>query len=197
MPIQSLSPAQPAFIARLFPVFKKIFIGLVLIVAVLAVVIALQPAEFRITRSITIAAPPATVFSLINDFHQWNQWSPWEKMDPEMKKTYEGTAAGAGAIYTWSGNDKVGKGNMTLTESKPNDLILIRLEFIEPMEAVSGTEFTLKPEGDGTHVNWTMTGQNNFIGKAFHLFMDVDKMVGSDFEKGLADLKKSAEATAK
>lgn len=176
--------------------FKKILLGLVLLIAILAVVIALQPADFRITRSATIAAAPDKVFPLINDFHQWNQWSPWEKMDPDMQKTFEGPAAGPGSIYRWAGNDKVGQGVMTLNESKPNELIRIRLEFIKPMEAVSDIEFILKPEGEGTHVTWTMTGQNNFISKAFHLFFNVDKMVGSDFEKGLADLQKAATGVA-
>ncbi len=173
--------------------FKKILLGLLLIVMILAVVIALQPTDFKITRSITINAPPATVFPLVNDFHQWAQWSPWEKMDPAMQKTFEGPESGVGAVYRWEGNSDVGVGSMTITESKPLELLLIRLEFTRPMESVAQTEFTFKPDGDGTAITWTMTGNNNFMGKAFSLFMNMDKMIGTDFEQGLTELRKVAE----
>jgi uncharacterized protein YndB with AHSA1/START domain len=173
---------------------KKILIGLVVILGVLAIVIALQPTDFRITRTATIAAPPATIFAQVNDFHQWDAWSPWAKLDPAMKTTFDGPAEGPGALYTWSGNNDVGEGRMTIAESHPSDLVRIKLEFLKPFAATNTTEFTFKPEGGQTLVTWTMTGTNNFPAKAFGLFMNMDKMVGGDFEKGLAQLKAVAEA---
>ena len=173
--------------------FKKILIGLILIVAILAGVIAMQPGEFNISRSAKMAAPPAAPFEQVNDFHKWQAWSPWDKIDPAMKRTYEGPESGVGAIYRWAGNSEVGEGNMTITESKPNDLIKIKLVFIKPMEGVSDTEFTFKPEGNDTVVTWNMAGKNNFVGKAFCLFMGMDKMIGEKFEEGLAEMKKIVE----
>jgi hypothetical protein len=179
---------------------KKILIGLGVLVVVFiafAAVVALQPADFRIVRAATISAPPEVVFAQVNDFHKWQAWSPWAKLDPAAKNTFEGPSAGTGAIFSWAGNDKVGEGRMTLTESHPNDLIRIKLEFVKPFEATNTTEFTFKPEGNQTEVTWSMSGRNNFIGKAFCLLMNMDKTVGGDFEKGLADMKAIAEAEAK
>jgi uncharacterized protein YndB with AHSA1/START domain len=173
---------------------KKILLGLVAVLVVLAAVIAMQPADFAITRSTTIDAPPATVFGQVNDFHKWEAWSPWAKMDPEMKTTYEGPAAGTGAMYSWVGNSKVGEGKMTIVESRPDELVKIRLEFLKPFAATNDTEFAFKPDGTGTHVTWTMSGKNGFVSKAFSLCMDMDKMVGGDFEKGLAQMKSASEA---
>ncbi|HYI92049.1 MAG TPA: SRPBCC family protein [Bryobacteraceae bacterium] len=172
---------------------KKILLALIAILALLAVVIAMRPAHFRIVRSTTVAAPMSTVFPLINDFHRWNTWSPWAKLDPTMKKSIEGPSAGVGSIYTWSGNNDVGEGRMTILESDPDQRVRIRLEFIKPFAATNLTELTLRPEGSGTLVNWEMTGENNFMSKAFDLFMNMDKTVGADFEKGLAQLRTVAE----
>jgi hypothetical protein len=173
---------------------KKILIGVVAIVVALAVIIAVQPSHYRVERSATISAPAPTVFAQVNDFHNWQAWSPWAKLDPSMKQTFDGAAAGTGAIYTWAGNSEVGEGRMTMTESHPSDLIRIKLEFLKPFAATSNTEFTFKPEGNQTAVTWTMSGENNFIAKGFHLFMNMDKMIGGDFEKGLAQMKSVAEA---
>lgn len=176
---------------------KKILIVVVVLLVVLVAVIATRPAEFTVTRSAKIAAAPAVVFPLVNDFHAWADWSPWDSMDPGMKKTYSGAAAGAGATYEWSGNDKVGMGRMTILESKPDERVNIRLEFIKPFAATSETSFDLKPEGaNGTDVTWSMTGHNNFMAKAMSLFMNMDKMIGPDFEKGLAAMKSKAEKAA-
>ena len=172
----------------------KILIGLVAVLAILAGVIVMQPAEYTVVRSATINAPPPVVFALINDFHQWEQWSPWAKLDPNMKTTYSGPTSGPGAAYHWIGNDDVGEGRMTIKDSTPSDKVNIDLEFIKPFESRSLTAFALRPEGSGTNVSWTMTGQNNFMSKAMTLFMSMDKMVGNDFEKGLAQLKAVAEA---
>ena len=176
---------------------RKILIALAVIVIVLVILIALQPATFRITRSTVITAPVAKVFEQVNDLHKWDGWSPWAKLDPNMKTTHEGAPAGTGAIYSWAGNSDVGEGRMTLTESQPNELVRIKLEFIKPFAATNTTEFVFKPEADKTMVTWSMFGTNNFMAKAFGLFMNMDKMVGGDFEKGLAQLKSVAETTGK
>jgi len=173
---------------------ETILIVLAAIVVVFVAVVALQPAEFRIVRSRTISAPPPDVFAQVNDFHNWTAWSPWEKLDPALKRTHEGAPAGTGAIYSWVGNKKVGEGRMTLTESHPSDLIRIKLEFLKPFKATNTAEFTFKPEGNQTVVTWSMTGRKNFLLKGFGLFMNMDKMIGGDFEKGLANMKAVVEA---
>ena len=176
---------------------KKILLGivvmLVVLIAVCLVLVMMQPAHYQVERSATINAPAPTVFALVNDFHKWDSWSPWAKMDPAMKQTFEGASAGTGAMYSWAGNSQVGEGRMTIIESRPSDLIRIKLEFIKPFAATNVTDFTFTPSGNSTNVKWTMSGENNFIGKAFSLFMNMDKMIGADFEKGLAQMKTVAE----
>jgi len=176
---------------------KKILIVIALVIAVLAIIIALQPAEFRVERSATISAPPPAVFAQVNDFHKWEAWNPWGKIDPTMKQTYEGAPTGTSAIYTWAGNKEVGEGRMTITESRPNDLIRVKLEFYKPFTATNTAEFTFKPEGNQTLVTWSMFGDKNFMAKAIHLFMNMDKMIGGQFEKGLADMRSVVEGAAK
>jgi uncharacterized protein YndB with AHSA1/START domain len=178
----------------MFSPLVLILLALAGIVAVFLVVAAMQPAEFRVVRSATISAPPETVFAQVNDFHKWDGWSPWAKLDPAVVNTYEGPPAGAGAGFHWRGNKQVGEGHMTITESHPSDLIKIRLEFIRPFAATNSVEYTFKPEGSRTIVTWSMLGQRNFVLKAFGLFMNMDKMLGGEFEKGLANLKAQAEA---
>lgn len=168
---------------------KKIFLGLAGLLVVFLVIVAMQPSEFKITRAATMTAPPPAVFSLVNDFHRWEAWSPWAKLDPEMKQTYAGPPVGTGSVYSWAGNKQVGEGRMTLLESRASDLIRIQLEFLKPFAAVNLTEFAFQPSGNGTTVTWNMVGTNNFIAKAACLFMNMDKMVGGDFEKGLAQMK--------
>jgi len=174
----------------------KILIALAVIVVVFVVIVALQPSEFSVVRSATISAPAPALFAQVNDFHKWEAWNPWGKLDPTMKQAYEGAPAGTGAIYTWSGNNEVGEGRMTITESRPSDLIRIKLEFFKPFAATNTAEFTFKPEGNQTAVTWSMTGNNNFMAKAVHLFMNMDKMVGGQFEKGLAQMGSVVEAAA-
>ncbi|MEA2712036.1 MAG: hypothetical protein QOF78_4637 [Phycisphaerales bacterium] len=174
----------------------KILIGVAVILVIFAIVVATRPGGFRIVRSAVISAPPPAVFEQVNDFHKWAAWSPWEHKDPAMKRTFEGPAAGTGANYKWVGNREVGEGGMTITESRPSDLIRIRLDFLKPFASTNTAEFTFKPQGDQTAVTWTMTGSNdNFICKAFCLFMNMDKMVGGDFEKGLAAMKSVVESS--
>jgi uncharacterized protein YndB with AHSA1/START domain len=176
-----------------------ILIALAIIVAGLIVVVAKQPADFRITRSATIPAPPLVVFDEVNDFHRWAAWSPWARMDPTAKNTFEGTPAGVGSTFSWVGNAKVGEGKMTLLESRPSQLIRIRLDFLKPMKATNIAEFTFNPAGGGTLVTWTMTGTNNFMGKAFGLLVNCDKMIGGQFEEGLRNLSEvtATETTTK
>jgi len=172
----------------------NVLIGLVVLVVLVVAVVAFQPSEFRVTRTATIAAPAPAVFAQVNDFHNWPAWNPWGKIDPKMTHRYEGAPSGVGAIYSWAGNHEVGEGRMTLTDSRPSDLIRIKLEFMKPFAATSVAEFSFKPQGDQTAVTWSMTGKNNFMAKAIHLVMNMDKMIGGQFEKGLADMKSIVEA---
>ncbi|HEX2854041.1 MAG TPA: SRPBCC family protein [Opitutaceae bacterium] len=174
---------------------KKILIGLVALVAVFLIVAAFQPDDYRVSRSASITAEPSVVFARVNDLKKWDAWSPWEKLDPAMKKTYEGPAAGTGASYTWAGNSKVGEGRCTITESRPNEIIRTRLDFKKPFESTCTADFTFKQTGRQTEITWTMQGKNNFIGKAMCLVMNMDKMVGGQFEEGLASLKKISESS--
>ena len=176
---------------------KTILVALAVIIVVLVVIVALQPSDFRVARSTTISAPPPAVFAQVNDFHKWEAWNPWGKIDPAMKQTYEGALSGPGAIYTWSGNNEVGEGRMTITDSRPSDLIRDKLEFFKPFAGTNTAEFAFKPEGNQTLVTWSMFGEKNFIAKAVHLVMNMDKMIGGQFEKGLADMKSAVEAPAK
>lgn len=176
---------------------KKILIALVAIVVVFLVVVAMQPSDFRVARTATISAPAPAVFAQVNDFHNWEAWSPWAKLDPAAQNSFEGPSAGRGAIFRWAGNREVGEGSMTITESRPSDLIRIKLEFLKPFEATNTAEFTFKPDGDQTAVTWSMAGKNNFISKAICLFMNMDKMVGGKFEEGLAQMKSVVEAAPK
>ena len=168
-----------------------LYIGLALaaIVVVLVAVVAMQPSEFRIVRSAAVSAPAAAVFAQVNDFHNWHAWDPWGKLDPASKNTFAGAAAGEGAIFTWAGNNKVGEGTMTLMESRPSERIRIKLEFRRPFKATNTAEFTFRPEGNQTVVEWSMSGRKDFMAKAFGLVMNMDKMVGGEFEKGLAQMK--------
>ena len=174
----------------------NIVVVLIVVLAALAGFIATRPGAFRISRSRTVAAPPQVVHPYVNDFHKWPEWSPWEKLDPDLKREFSGPPSGPGATYYWVGNDKVGEGRMTITDSRPPQSVTLRLEFIRPWTATNTTEFDFAPSGAGTNVTWTMTGHRNFMAKAFGLFMDMEKMVGPDFEKGLANLDAATAAAA-
>jgi hypothetical protein len=172
----------------------NILIAVGVVVALFLIFVATRPADFRVTRSISIAAPAGAVFTQVNDLHNWDAWSPWAKLDPAAKRTFEGAAAGEGAVFKWSGNKKIGEGSMTILESRPVDLVRIRLEFLKPYKATNLVEFTFRPDSNHTAVNWSMSGKKNFFFKAFCLFVNMDKMIGGDFERGLASLKILAEA---
>ncbi|MFN7935867.1 MAG: SRPBCC family protein [Bryobacteraceae bacterium] len=172
---------------------KKILVGLGGVLVVLVAVVAMQPAQFEVTRKARVNAPPEKVFGMVNDFHKWAAWSPWEKLDPAMKRSFSGAEAGNGAVYGWVGNSDVGEGRMTITESTPSQLVRIKLDFIKPFEASNKTEFRFTPVENQTEVEWRMTGENNFISKAFCLVMGgMDKMIGPDFEKGLQQMQAAA-----
>lgn len=171
----------------------KILIGLAILAAVLVVIVAMQPSDFRVARTATISVPAAVVFAEVNNLPKWQAWSPFVKLDPDMKVTYSGPESGVGAISSWDG-PKAGAGSMTIVESRPDELIKFRLDFTKPFPGTSPAEFVFVSKGDATEVTWEMTGKNNFICKAMGLIMSPDKMLGGEFEKGLADLKKISES---
>ncbi|MDX8453672.1 SRPBCC family protein [Mesorhizobium sp. VK9D] len=170
-----------------------IVIILVVIVAAVLIYAATRPNEFVVTRSASIRAPAETIFPLINDFRRWPEWSPFEKLDPEMKRTLSGAESGKGAAYAWEGNSKAGKGCMEITGSAPSSLVSLKLDFEKPFRANNSVDFSLSPSGDGTTVTWTMRGARPFIAKLMGLFMNFDTLIGKDFEAGLANLKRATE----
>jgi len=176
---------------------KKILLGAAVVLVALCGIIAMQPSTYSVQRTATFKAAPDITFALVNDFHRWGEWSPWDKLDPNQKTTFEGAATGVGAKYGWSGNDQVGEGRMTIEESKVNELVRIKLEFIRPWASTSPTTFTFAPAPEGVSVTWKMDGTNDFMGKAFSLFMNMDAMLGRDFDSGLAAMGKIAEAETK
>lgn len=151
---------------------------------------------YEVTRTAIIPAPAEEIFPLVNNFHEWTRWSPWESVDPSMQRSYTGPDSGVGARYAWNGNRKAGSGTMEIVESSQPNTIRIRLEFTKPFKTVNPTTFTFARAANGTQVTWSMTGENKGIGKVFALFMNMDKMVGGDFEKGLASLAAAAQRPA-
>jgi hypothetical protein len=168
----------------------NILIGLVVVIAVFLIIVALRPVDFRVERSATISAPAALLFEQVNDHHKFAVWNPFLKLDPNVKNTYSGPDSGIGAVCSWEGNSKIGAGSATIIESKPGELVRQRMDWKRPMEGTSTVEFTFKNVGDKTVVTWAMYGKNNFMGKLVSLFMDCEKMVGPQFEQGLAELGK-------
>ena len=173
--------------------FKIIIAIMILLVVTLLLYAATKPDTFRVQRTAGINAPPDNVFALINDLHAWASWSPWEKKDPAMKKTHSGTSQGKGAALDWDGNKDVGTGRMEVIESMPPSKIRIKLDFFKPFEAHNTAEFTLIAKGESTEVTWAMYGTQSFMMKVMDIVMNMDKMVGKDFETGLANLKTLAE----
>lgn len=172
---------------------KKTAIAVVVLIAGILIFAATKPDTFRVQRAAGIKAPPEKVFALINDFKRWDAWSPWEKKDPAMKRTFGAATSGKGAVYAWEGNKDVGQGRMEIAESVPPSMIRIKLDFAEPFEAHNLVEFTLEARGDATNVTWSMQGDTPYFAKVIHVFINMDSMVGKDFEAGLASLKAIAE----
>lgn len=191
-PSTTAAPPPPA-VRKVGKVVLYLLGGLAAAIVVFAVVVALQPEDFRLARSTKISASRNVTFAQVDDFHNWEHWSPWAKLDPQMKVTFGGPERGTGATYAWEGNDQVGAGKMTILESKPGELVRIQLEFLRPFAATNTTDFTFDTVGDQTEVHWVMTGKNDFMGKAMGLLLNIDELVGKDFEKGLASLKATAE----
>jgi hypothetical protein len=169
----------------------------VVVLALIAVVLALaasKPSEFAVQRTTRIVAPPERIFPHIADFRRWEAWSPWEKMDPAMRKTYGGAPAGLGSVYEWEGNSKVGKGRMEMIDVAAPSSATVKLDFLKPFEAHNTARFTLVPAGAGTDVTWSMSGPSPFVTKVMGVFMNMDQLVGKDFERGLASLKTVSES---
>ncbi len=173
---------------------NNVLIVLLVLVVGLVAFIATRPGQFHVERSTTVAAAPEAVFAQVEDLHRWAAWSPWEKLDPQMKKDFSGAPAGVGSVYHWVGNDKVGEGRMTITETQPGRRLRILLEFIKPFASTNTSTFTFAPEGSGTRVTWAMDGSASFMVKAMGILMPMDRTVGPDFERGLASLKGLAES---
>lgn len=177
--------------------FRILLIAIPIIVVLFLIIVAMQPSSYRVARSLAMSAPPEAVFPHISDLKKWEKWNPWGKADPNMKLTYGTSTSGVGANYSWAGNREVGEGRLTVAESRPNEFIKYKMDFFKPMTGTAEADFTLKPQGKQTEVTWTVTGEKNFMSKAFCLFMSMDKMLGAKFERALADLKGITEATAK
>jgi carbon monoxide dehydrogenase subunit G len=173
--------------------FKIIAIVIVVLIAAVLIYAATRPDTLRVQRSTSIKAPPEKIFPLINDFHSWGAWSPYEKKDPAMKRTMTGAANGKGAVYEWEGDKNVGKGRMEIAESSPPSKVTLKLDFVKPFEAHNIVDFTLEPKGDSTNVTWAMHGPSPYISKIIGIFLNMDSMIGKDFETGLANLKTVAE----
>jgi hypothetical protein len=173
--------------------FKFIAVALVVIIAGVLVAAATRPDSFRIERAIRVSAPAEKIFRHVNDFHQWGVWSPWEKLDPDMKRSFAGPPAGNGAVYEWQGNGKVGQGRMEITAATEPGRIVIKLDFLKPIEAHNRAIFNFQPVGDDTEVVWAMEGSSPYLSKLMGLFFNMDKLIGNDFEKGLANLKAASE----
>ena len=177
----------------MFEIIAIVAVVLAIAVAVVLILAATKPDTFSVRRAATVRAPPERIFPLINDFHQWGSWSPWEHKDPAMKRTYSGADSGKGAVYAWDGNKNVGSGRMEILEASLPSKIVIKLDFFAPFEAHNTAEFTMLPQGDATNLTWVMHGPLVFMAKVMHVFINMDKMIGKDFEAGLANLKKLTE----
>jgi hypothetical protein len=173
-----------------------ILVAIAVVLATAIGIVAMQPSAFAVTRTATFSAPPAAVFAQVDDFHCWQAWSPWAKIDPACVNTFSGPAAGVGASFSWNGNKKVGAGRMTISASNKHELVRIDLQFTRPFRARNVAEFTFTQAGNQTIISWTMNGRNGLIGKAFAMFVDCDKMIGGDFEKGLAAMKSVVETSS-
>jgi uncharacterized protein YndB with AHSA1/START domain len=177
----------------MFEVIAIIAVVLAVAIAVVLILAATKPDIFTVQRAATMKAPPEKIFALISDFHRWGTWSPWEGKDPAMRRSYGGTESGKGAVYAWEGNKNVGSGRMEILEASIPSKIVIKLDFLAPFEAHNTAEFTMLPQDDATSLNWRMYGPSPFMHKVMQVFINMDRMIGKDFEAGLANLKKFTE----
>ena len=177
----------------MFQIIAIVAVVLAIAIAVVLVLAATKPDRFSVQRATMVKAPPEMIFPLINDFHLWGGWSPYEHKDPAMKRTYSGAASGRGAVYAWDGNKNVGSGRMEILDASTPSKIVIKLDFFTPFEGHNTAEFTMLPQGDATSLTWLMHGPAPFMSRLMQVFMNIDNMVGKDFEVGLASLKKLTE----
>jgi len=177
----------------MFEIIAIIAVVLAIAIAIVLILAATKPDTFRVQRATTVKAPPEKIFPLINDFHQWGTWSPYENKDPAMKRSYSGAESGKGAVYAWDGNNNVGSGRMEILETAVHSKIRVKLDFFKPFEGHNTAEFTMLPQGDGTRLTWRMHGPAPFMSKLMQVFMNLDHMIGKDFEVGLASLKQLTE----
>jgi hypothetical protein len=178
----------------MFEIIAIIAVVLAIAIAIVLILAATKPDTFSVQRAIAVSAPAEKIFPLINDFHQWGSWSPYENKDPAMKRSFSGPASGKGAVYGWEGNKNVGSGRMEILGSSAPSKIVIKLDFFAPFEGHNTAEFTMLPQGDATTVTWLMHGPAPFMNKMMQVFMNLDRMIGKDFEAGLANLKRITEA---
>ena len=177
----------------MFETLVIITVVLAIVIAAVLVLAATKPDTFRVERAAMLSAPADKIYPLIADFHQWLSWSPWEGCDPQLKRTYSGAERGKGAVYAWDGNKNVGSGRMEILEASSPSKIVIKLDFLKPFEAHNVAEFTMLPQGGATNVIWVMHGPAPFMSKVMQVFMNMDRMIGEDFEAGLANLKVASE----
>jgi uncharacterized protein YndB with AHSA1/START domain len=177
----------------MFEIIAIIAVVVAIVVAAVLILAATKPSSFSVQRATTVKAPPEKIFSLINDFHQWGGWSPYETKDPAMKRSYSGPESGKGAVYAWDGNKNVGSGRMEILDTTLPTRIVIKLDFFTPFEGHNTAEFTMLPQGDATHLTWLMHGPAVFVSKVMQVFINLDHMIGKDFEIGLANLKRLTE----
>jgi uncharacterized protein YndB with AHSA1/START domain len=174
---------------------KKVILGVILVVVGVPLLLLgaslFRPDHYTVHRSTLVAAPPDAVYAAVADFHRWDRWSPWAGLDPAQKSTIQGD--GVGAVYAWNGNDKVGEGRMTIVEARRPERLGILLEFIRPYQSKADTGFTIAPDAAGSRVTWEMAGHYGTIERVMCMFMDMDKMIGGDFERGLVSLKREVE----
>ena len=177
----------------MFEIVAIVAIVLAVAIAIVLILAATKPDTFSVQRATTVRAPAEKIFALINDFHRWGTWSPYEARDPAMKRSYSGPANGVGAVYGWDGNNNVGAGRMEILDASAPAKIVIKLDFFKPFEGHNTAEFTMLPQGDATNVTWVMQGPASFMSKLMQVFMNLDRMIGKDFEIGLANLKRLTE----
>jgi uncharacterized protein YndB with AHSA1/START domain len=178
----------------MFEIIAIIAIVLAIAIAIVLILAAAKPDTFSVQRGVAMKAPPERIFALINDFHQWGSWSPWEAKDPAMQRSFSGAESGRGAVYAWDGNKNVGSGRMEILDASTPSKIIIKLDFFKPFEGHNTAEFTMLPQGDATSVTWVMHGPARFMSKLMQVFLNLDTMIGKDFEAGLANLKRLTEA---
>ena len=177
----------------MFEIIAIIAVIIAIAIAAVLILAATKPDTLRVQRATSIRAPADKIFPMINDFHQWATWSPYETKDPAMQRTYSGAASGRGAVYAWNGNKNVGSGRMEILDASAPSKIVIKLDFFTPFEAHNTAEFTMLPQGDATLVTWLMHGPAPFMSKLMQVFINIDNMIGKDFETGLANLKRITE----